>query len=329
MRKLTYNNAIREAQKQMMERDNTVFIFGEGVDDARGVFGTVLDLAKYFGEERVFDIPLAENCLTGVGIGAALMGMKPIMVHQRVDFILLAMDQIINHAAKWRYMLGGHGNVPLVIRSIIGRGWGEACQHSQSLQALFVHVPGLKVVMPSNPYDAKGLLISAIKEPNPVIFIEHKKLRDLEGEVPEEIYEIPLGKGNIVRKGKDMTIVATSLMVQEALAAAQELKKQGISIEIVDPRTLMPLDKDLILKSVKKTGRLIVADTGWVPCGFCSEVSAVVSEEAFTFLKAPIKRIGLKHVPTPSSPVLEKEFYPTKEDLIITTKSLMKFNEKK
>ncbi|MBW2993638.1 alpha-ketoacid dehydrogenase subunit beta [Candidatus Woesearchaeota archaeon] len=324
MRNLKYNEAIREAQKQMMELDDSVFIFGEGVDDAGGIFGTSLDLAKYFGEERVFDIPLSENCLTGIGIGAALSGMKPIMVHQRMDFLLLAMDQIINHAAKWRYMLGGEGEIPLVIRSIIGRGWGEACQHTQSLQALFMHVPGLKVIMPSNPYDAKGLLISAIKDRNPVIFIEHKKLRDLEQEVPEEIYEVPIGKGKIVRGGRDVTIVATSLMVQESLAAADELEKEGIKIEIIDPRTLVPLDKDLIIESVKKTGRLIVADTGWITCGFCSEVSAIIAEDAFDYLKSQIKRIGLKHVPTPSSSILEKEYYPSPEDIILAVKSLLK-----
>jgi len=324
MRKLTYNNAIREAQKQMMEKDNSIFIFGEGVDDATGVFGTSLDLAKYFGEERVFDVPLAENCISGIAIGAGIAGMKPIMVHQRVDFLLLSMDQIINHAAKWRYMLGGNGNVPIVIRSIIGRGWGEACQHTQSLQAFFMHVPGLKVVMPSNPYDAKGLLISAIKDPNPVIFIEHKKLRDLEGNVPKEVYEIPLGKGKVVREGKDITIVGTSFMVQEALEAAEELEKTGTSVEIIDPRTLAPLDKSLIIKSIKKTGKLIVLDTGWTTCGFCSEISAVVSEEAFDYLKAPIKRIGLKAVPTPSSPALEKEYYPKREDIISSVRSLIK-----
>lgn len=322
MRKLTYNHAIREAQKQIMEKDNSIFIFGEGVDDATGIFGTSLDLAKYFGKERIFDIPLAENCFTGVAIGAALSGMKPIMVHQRMDFLYLSLDQIANHAAKWRYMLGGNGTVPLVIRSIIGRGWGEACQHTQSLQALFMHIPGLKVVMPSNPYDAKGLLISAINDPNPVIFIEHKKLRDSEGDVPEEIYEIPLGKGKIVRKGKDITIVATSLMVKEALVAAQDLEKEGIDIEIIDPRTLVPLDKNIIIESVKKTGKLIIADTGWKTCGVCAEISAVVSEEAFNYLKAPIKRISIKNVPTPSSPVLEKEFYPTKEDIILMVKSI-------
>lgn len=324
MRRLTYNNAIREAQKQMMEKDNSVFIFGEGVDDATGVFGTSLDLARYFGKERIFDIPLAENCLTGVAIGAALSGMKPIMVHQRMDFLFLALDQIANHAAKWRYMLGGNGNVPLVIRSIIGRGWGEACQHTQSLQAIFMHIPGLKVIMPSNPYDAKGLLVSAIKDPNPVIFIEHKKLRDLEGEVPEELYEIPLGKGKIVRKGKDITIVATSFMVQEALAAANELEKEEIDIEIIDPRTLVPLDKNIIIESVKKTCKLIVVDTGWKTCGVCAEIPAIIVEEAFNFLKAPIKRISIKSVPTPSSSILEGEYYPTYKDIISEVKSLIK-----
>jgi len=328
MRKLTYNNAIREAQKQMMEKDSSVFIFGEGVDDAGGVFGTLLDLAKYFGKERIFDMPLAENALTGVAIGTALAGMRPIMVHQRVDFLLLAMDQLVNHAAKWKYMLGGNGEIPIVVRSIIGRGWGEACQHTQSLQSYFMHSPGLKVVMPSNPYDAKGLLISAIKDPNPVMFFEHKKLRDLEGEVPEESYEISLGKGKIVKQGKDVTVIAMSLMVQEALAAAELLEKQGIDIEILDPRTLAPLDKELIINSVKKTGRVVIADTAWIPCGASAEISAVIAEEAFIYLKTPIKRIGLKHVPTPSSPVLEKEFYPTPEEIVETIKSIMESGDK-
>ncbi|MBI5892285.1 MAG: alpha-ketoacid dehydrogenase subunit beta [Deltaproteobacteria bacterium] len=283
LRGFTYRDAIKEALTQMLEKDESVFVMGEGIDDPGGTFGTTTNLHKKFGAERVFDIPIAENGMTGVAIGAALAGMKPVFVHMRVDFLPMCMDQIINHAAKWHYMFGGKVNVPLVIRSIIGRGWGSAAQHSQSLQALFAHIPGLKVVMPSTPYDAKGLLIASIEDGNPIIFIEHRWLYEQIGHVPEKIYTVPIGKGIVRKEGKDVTIAATSFMVYEAMKAAAVLEKDGINVEVVDLRTLKPLDEDIICESVKKTGRLIVADTGWKTCGIGAEVVATVAEKALKY----------------------------------------------
>ncbi|MCG2718540.1 MAG: alpha-ketoacid dehydrogenase subunit beta [Nanoarchaeota archaeon] len=301
MRKLSFKDAIREAIKQSMQKDESVFVYGEGVDDAHGIFGTSLDLAKEFGNDRVFDIPMSENALTGVGVGAAINGMRPIMVHQRIDFTLLALDQIANHAAKISYMWGGNLNVPFVIRSIVGRGWGQGAQHSQSFYSIFTHFPGLKTILPSNPYDAKGLLIQAIQDENPVLCIEHKLLLRQKGEVPEEMYTIPLGKGRKVREGKDITVVAFSQMVPEAEKSAEELSKQGIDVEIIDPRTAYPLDEEIIADSVKKTGRLVIADIDWINCGISAEISARIVENHFDFIKGPIKRVGLPHTVHPSS----------------------------
>src|SRR5208283_4510585 len=257
MRGLSYKDALREAQSQLLESDERVFLMGEGIDDPGGVFGTTQGLADRFGKERVMDIPIAENGLTGVAIGAAVAGMRPVFIHMRMDFLPMCMDQIINHAAKWNYMTGGAVNVPLVIRSIIGRGWGSAAQHSQALHALFVHIPGLKVVAPSTPYDAKGLLISSVEDGNPIMFVEHRWIYDYIGYVPEEMYRVPLGTGVIRREGKDVTVVAISQMVYEAMKAAKALAGEGIELEIIDPRCLKPLDEALIFDSVKKTGRLI------------------------------------------------------------------------
>ncbi|MCG2825370.1 MAG: alpha-ketoacid dehydrogenase subunit beta [Thermoplasmatales archaeon] len=324
MRRISYNDAIREAIKQSMEEDESVFVYGEGVDFAKGVFGIPLDLAKEFGDERVFDIPMSENALTGVGIGAAINGMRPIMVHQRIDFTLLALDQICNHAAKACYMWGGNLSVPLVIRAIVGRGWGQGANHSQSFHSIFTHFPGLKVVLPSNAYDAKGLLIQSIRDENPVIFVEHKFLFGQEDEVPEEIYAIPLGKGRKVRKGKDVTIVAFSQMVLEAKKAAEELSNQGIDVEIIDPRTSYPLDEKIIADSVKKTGKLIIADIDWLFCGITAEISARITENYFSYLKAPIKRIGLPHATHPCSYALEDVFYPTHENIIKAVKEVVR-----
>ncbi|MBF0171556.1 MAG: alpha-ketoacid dehydrogenase subunit beta, partial [Nitrospinae bacterium] len=262
LRTLSYKEALREAHKLMMEKDERVFIMGEGVDDPGGVFGSTIGLCNEFGKDRVMDIPLAENGMTGVAIGAAISGMKPIFVHMRMDFLPICMDQIVNHAAKWYYMTGGKVNVNIVIRSIIGRGWGSAAQHSQALHSLFVHIPGLKVVMPATPYDVKGLLIAALKDGNPVMFVEHRWLYESVGYVPDEIYTVPIGKGVIRKHGGDVTVVAISHMVYEAMKAANELQNLGINIEIIDPRSIKPLDEELIFESVKKTGRLVVADVG-------------------------------------------------------------------
>lgn len=244
------------------------------------------------------------------------------MTHQRMDFMFYSFDQIINHAAKWHYMFGGEFSVPITIRSIIGRGWGQGAQHSQSLQALFSHIPGLKVVMPATPYDAKGLLISSVLDDNPVIFIEHRKLYDIKGDVPEKFYRIPLGKAEIKKKGKDVTIVAVSQMVIEAEKAADLLLKQGIDAEIIDLRTISPLDQESVFESVKKTGRLVVVDTSWLNCGIASEVSARVAQNVFSYLKAPIVRMAMPDAPVPTSSALEKIFYHDSEDIACVARNL-------
>jgi pyruvate dehydrogenase E1 component beta subunit len=289
---------------------------GQGIDDPMGMFGITLDLHKKYGRDRVFETPLSENGLTGIAIGAALTGMRPVYMHNRPDFLLLAMDQIVNHASKWSYMFGGCIGVPIVIWAAVGRGWGGAAQHTQTLQGLFAHVPGLRLVMPSRPFDAKGLLITSIAENNPVIIIEHRWLLRQTGYVPEGLYTIPFGRGVVRKTGKDVTIVAISYMVIEALGAAQELQEQGIDVEVIDPRTLRPLDEEIILNSVKKTGRLIIADTGWKTGGVGAEIAAMVSENGFESLKAPIKRVASPDVPTPASFALEASFYPGKTDIV-------------
>jgi pyruvate dehydrogenase E1 component beta subunit len=261
--------------------------------------------------------------MTGVAIGSALVGMRPVMTHQRIDFALLAVEQIVNQAAKWHYMFGGQKCVPLVVRMIIGRGWGQGAQHSQSLEAWFAHVPGLKVVMPAGPYDAKGLLISSIEDNNPVIFLEHRWLYNVTGEVPEGVYRVPLGKANVIRQGKDITIVADSYMTLESIRAAEFLAKQGVSVEVVDIRTLRPLDEDTILGSVRKTGRLIAVDSGNITAGFGAEVVARAAEKAFASLKAPVKRIGLLDSPGPTSPGLTRYFYPRASHIIRAVKETL------
>ncbi|HHL38960.1 MAG TPA: alpha-ketoacid dehydrogenase subunit beta [Deltaproteobacteria bacterium] len=315
LRAVTYREAINETTASLLASDESVFVLGEGVDDPGGVFGTIRGLAGRFGGERVMDTPLAENGITGVAVGAAVAGMRPILVHMRMDFLPLAMDQLINHAAKWRYMFGGAVNVPLVVRGIIGRGWGSAAQHSQSLHPLFAHVPGLKVVMPATPYDGSGLLRAAVYDGNPVVFIEHRWLFEHIGHVPAEPFEVEIGKGIVRRRGSDVTIVAFSYMVYEALRAAKTLEAEGIEAEVVDPRTLRPLDEEIIIDSVRKTGRLVTAEPGWRLCGMGSEVAALAAEKAFHALKAPPVRINTADVPTPASHVLEEAFYPGADDI--------------
>jgi pyruvate/2-oxoglutarate/acetoin dehydrogenase E1 component len=322
LRGRTYREALREAQMQVMQHDERVFLLGEGVSDPGGIFGSTTGLAEKFGKERVMDIPIAENGLTGVAIGAAIAGMRPIFVHMRMDFLPVCMDQIMNHAAKWHYMTGGRVNVPLVIRSIIGRGWGSAAQHSQALHGLFIHIPGLKVVMPSTPYDAKGLLIAAVQDGNPIMFVEHRWIYDYIGYVPEEMYTVPIGEGIIRRKGSDVTIVALSHMVYEAMKTAKKLETENIDVEIVDPRTLKPLDAELICESVKKTGRLVIADVACKTGGVGAEIACRVAESVVEYLKAPIKRVNFPDVPTPCSPVLEEAYYPDARTIIETVKAL-------
>jgi len=323
-RLLSYREAIREATYLALKRDARVFVFGEGVDDPGGVFGTTINLHKEFGGKRVFDTPLCENGLTGFAIGASLGGLKPILVHMRTDFMLLTMDQLINHAAKWKYMSGNKVSVSMVVRAIIGGGWGSAAQHSQPIQSLFTHVPGLKVVMPATAYDAKGLLLASINDNSPVIFIEHRWLYDQREAVPEEAYLVPLGKGVIKKEGKDLTIIASSFMVVLAMEAAEVLAKEGIDIEIIDLRTIKPLDYDLMLKSVKKTHRALILDFGYKFCGISSEISSFLMEKAFTDLKSPVVRLTLPDTPTPCSYVLEKAYYPNVEQIILQIKKLIK-----
>ncbi|OGH56866.1 MAG: acetoin dehydrogenase [Candidatus Lindowbacteria bacterium RIFCSPLOWO2_12_FULL_62_27] len=310
-----FRQAINEALHEAMARDDRTFIMGEGVDDPKLIFGSTAGLKERFGPERVFDIPLSENGMTGVIIGAALAGMRPIMTHQRIDFTLYAMDQIANHAAKRCYASGGRQSVPITIRALVGCGWGQGPQHSQSLQSVFAHIPGLKVVMPSSAYDAKGLLISSIEDNNPVIFIEHRRLYEIEDDVPDGHYKVPLGRGVVKCEGKDVTVVAVSLMVFESIRARQALAEAGIDAEIVDPRTIKPLDVNLILESVRKTGRLVIVDTAWKTCGFSAEIAALAAEECFGALKAPIRRVTLPDVPTPTTSALEKIYYPGALDI--------------
>jgi len=288
---------------------------GQGVDDPSGMFGATRDLHLRFGSKRVFDTPLAETALSGVAVGAALGGMRPVYFHNRPDFLLLAMDQLVNHAAKWHYMFGGATRVPLVFWACIGRGWGSAAQHSQALQGLFMHVPGLKLIMPATCYDAKGLMLAAIKDNNPVLILDHRMNFRQRGLVPQEPYTLPLGKGVIRRSGRDVTVVATSHLVSDAYAAAQELASEGIEAEVLDPRTLRPLDEELILSSVARTGRLVVADTGWKTGGVTAEISALVAEKGFSSLKAPIVRVANPDLPTPSGYTLEQAYYIGKDDI--------------
>ena len=324
LRGLSYRDALLEAHTQLLESDPSVIVMGEGIDDPGGVFGSTLDLHKKFGRERVYDTPIAENGLTGVAVGAAIAGLKPIFIHMRTDFLPMCMDQLVNHAAKWHYMTGGQVNVPLVVRSLVGRGWGSAAQHAQALYSLFTHIPGLKVVAPATPYDAKGLLISAVRDGNPVMFFEHRWLYDFVGYVPQEAYAVPLGQGAVRRQGKDVTIVAVSLMVYEAAKAARLLEKEGIDAEIIDPRTLKPLDEKIILESLAKTGRLVVADNAAPFNGFSSEVAALAAGKGFSFLKAPVKRVCLPDTPVPASPALEKAYYPDAESIAAAVREVLK-----
>ncbi len=324
MRKITYAEAIREALRQEMRRDENIFLIGEDIGIYGGAFGVTYGLINEFGEERVRDTPISELAIVGTSLGAAITGMRPIAEIMFMDFTTLAMEQIVNQAAKMKYMFGGKAKIPMVIRTPAGSGTGAAAQHSQSLEAWFTHVPGLKVVMPSTPYDAKGLLISSIRDGNPVIFIEHKLLYKISGEVPEEEYEIPLGVADVKREGEDLTIIAISIMVQRAISASKELKKEGISVEILDPRTLKPYDKKTIIESIKKTGKVIIVHEACKTSGFGAEIAAMISEsESFDYLDAPIRRLGGLDIPIPYNRNLEKHAVPQTEDIINATKELI------
>lgn len=318
MRKLTYAQAISEALTQSMQKDPQVFIFGLGVDDFKGIFNTTKDAFMRFGKNRVFDTPASEGALTGIAIGAALNGKRPVLVHARNDFMFLALDQMINNAAKWKYISCGASSVPFVVRSIIGKGWGQGPIHSQNLAAVLAHFPGLYVAMPSNPYDMKGILMKSLQLDCPVAVLEHRALYSSESDVPQEPYTVEFGQAKVLREGRDVTVVATSFMVSEALKAAVMLESAGINIEIVDPISLQPLDEETILKSVRKTGHLVCADCDWGSCGFSAEVAAVVAEKAFAQLKGPIRRVVWPPSPCPVSRVLEEAFYPTALDIAAT-----------
>lgn len=309
-RPITQAQALREGLEVAMAEDERVIVIGEGVPDPKGIFGTTSGLQQRFGRNRVFDCPLSEAAVTGICIGAALSGMRPVMVHQRIDFTLLAMDQIVNNAAKWRYMFAGQVNVPFVIRAIVGRGWGPGPQHAQSLQALFAHIPGLKVVMPTSGVDAKGMLIAAIRDDNPVIFIEHRWLQDIVDDVPAGAYTVPLDQALVCRAGRHATVVAFSFMVVEALLAAKVLADFDIDLEVIDARSVRPLDTATILASVRRTGTLVVADTGWKTGGVAGEVVAIVAESAFAALKLPPLRVALPDLPAPTSHHLTRDYYP-------------------
>lgn len=323
-RKLSYALAINEAIAQLMALDKSVFVIGQGLKSPWYVGKTAQGLIKRFGEERVIDTPVSENAVTGSAVGAAIAGMRPIVVHPRVDFMVYALDPIINEAANWSYMCGGRSSVPVVFWGIINRGGEQGAQHSQSLHALFAHIPGLKVVMPSNPYDAKGLMVSAIKDNNPVVFIDDRWLYGMEGNVPKDIYSVPIGKGLVKKRGRDLTIIASSYMVTEAMDCALKLKKEAIDVEVIDLRTIKPLDEDLICSSVRKTGRLVVVDGGWKAFGVSSEVSALVCEKVYKYLKAPIIRVALPNIPAPSSSSLENAYYLKSRDISLAVKKLFK-----
>jgi len=310
-RQLKYWQALSEGIVQAMERDPNIFMTGIAVDYTSGIFGSTVEATKRW-PSRVFDAPAMENAITGIAVGAAAVGKRPIIVHPRNDFMFLAFDNILNLATKWNYMYGGqNGHAPIVVRAIVGRGWGQGPTHSQSTHAPLAHFPGLVVAMPAFPADAKGLMLQALKHTGPTVILEHRTLYETTGPVSEEPTPIPFGKAAVVREGKDVTIVATSFMSYEAVHAADELAKNGISAEVIDLRTIRPLDEETILKSVRKTGRLIVADTSWELCGTTSEVAALVAEKGFESLKAPVRRIAMANSPAPVSQPLEKAFYPT------------------
>lgn len=313
---LNVAEAIREATDIAMERDSRIFVMGEGVADPKAIFGTTTGLKERYGAERVFETPIAENGFTGVAIGAALMGRRPLIIHQRVDFSLLSVEQIFNNAAKTCYVTEGRHRVPLVIRMIVGRGWGQGPAHSQSLEGLFAMVPGLKVVMPTTACEAKGQLIAALEDDNPVIMIEHRWVHYATGVVPEGYYTTPLDGPRRVREGEDVTIVATSYMLLEALRAAETLERAGIRAEVIDMAVLRPFEPELIIQSVRKTGRLLCVDTGFRRFGVGAEIVAAVAETALDSLVKPPVRLGLPEHPTPSSRALLKDFYPTALSII-------------
>jgi pyruvate dehydrogenase E1 component beta subunit len=320
---LTYAQAIREAHAQLLADDPRVFLMGQGVWSPWYAGTSLQDLEKEFGKGRVIDTPVSENAVTGAAIGAAIVGMRPIVFHPRMDFMLLAVDPIVNQAANWCYMFGGQVGVPVVVRASINRGGEQGAQHSQALHAMFTHVPGLKVVMPSTPYDAKGLLISAVNDGNPVMYIDDRWLYGETGEVPPESYRVPIGVAAVRRPGVDVTIVGISYMAAQAVKAGTVLAERGIDAEVIDLRSAKPWDKSLVLESVRKTGRLVVADGGWTTGGFAAEIASTVASEGFCHLKAPIARVTLPDAPAPTSASLERVYYPDAESIVRAVTKLL------
>jgi len=321
--KLTFAKAINSALGQAMEIDESVICYGLGIDDPKRVFGTTAGLKEKFGVQRVFDMPTSENAMTGIAIGASLNGIRPVMSHQRLDFFLLAMDQLVNNAAKWRYMFGDKSSVPITIRLVVGRGWGQGPTHSQNLQAWFAHIPGLKVVMPTTAADAKGLLLSSIFDDDPVIFIEHRWLHHLEGEVPAGDYRIPIGKAERLRVGNDISIISLSYMTVEALHAVEFLEKQGISCDLIDLRSVNPIDWEMIFDSVRKTGRVLMLDTGTSTGSVAGEVIGRIGMECFADLVQAPRRLALPDSPTPTSLSLTKNFYNDAENIVKEVENMM------
>jgi acetoin:2,6-dichlorophenolindophenol oxidoreductase subunit beta len=316
IQRMSFAQAINQAMHQAMEQAPEVICYGLGVDDPKRIFGTTAGLVEEFGTARVFDMPTAENAMLGVGIGAAINGLKPVMVHQRLDFFLLAMDQLVNTAAKWYYMFGGQRSVPITIRLVLGRGWGQGPTHSQNLHAWFAHVPGLKVVMPTNPADAKGMLLESIFDPNPVVFLEHRWLHHQQGDVPVSAeHRVPIDRARVIRKGTDITIVAVSYQVVEAIRASQSLQKQGINAEVIDLRSIQPIDWRTIIPSVMNTGRLLVADTGAQTAGLAAEVVARCTSDCFDKLKCAPERLAMPDYPEPTSYGLTRQFYNSAFDI--------------
>jgi len=324
MKEITYRDALREALQEEMHRDKTVFLLGEDIGRCwGGAFKVTNGLAEEFGDERVRDTPISESTIVGAAVGAAITGMRPVAEIMFGDLTALAMDQIANQAAKVHYMFGGQAKAPMVVRTPFGAGVNIASHHSQSLEAWFMHVPGLHVIVPSTPYDAKGLLKTAIRGDNPVFFCEHKLLYPIKGMIPQEEYVVPLGKAEIKREGKDVTIFATMFMVHKALTAAEQLAKDGVSSEIVDPRTLAPLDKTTILASVKKTGKIVIVSEDTKTTGVSAEIAAIVAEEAIDYLDAPIKRVAEPDTPIPFSPPLESYVIPDEKRIIKAVKEIV------
>lgn len=316
MRELTYVQAIREAHSQLLAADRRVFLIGQGLWSPWYAGGSLEDLDREFGRDRILDSPVSENAVTGMAVGAALAGMRPIVFHPRLDFLLLAMDPLINQAANWSYLFAGQSSVPLVIRAVINRGGQQGAQHSQALHAMFMHVPGLKTVMPATPADAKGLLLAAVEDPNPVLYIDDRWLYSQSGPVSEKIYRTPIGEAAIRRTGRDVTIVGISWMAAQSVKASEALARQGIEAEVIDLRSLKPWDRTCVLESARKTGRLIVADPGWRTAGAAAEIAATVSAEAFHDLRAPVERVTLPDTPAPTARAEEQAYYPGPEAIV-------------